>query len=200
MVDLAEIQAAYYMVAATGVLVAAAYYIMNIRTTQRNMKQTLETRQTQLFMDYSKKILSPEFQDTIRELLQKWSWTDIDDFMHKYGPIDNPKAWDKLWEVTYNYEHLGLLVRRGLIDPKFLYEFDGPFFIFYWEKYEPIWIAYRERFENPPKGQMAEWCEDLYYVLKEERRKDHADLPARIARRKVLRDSLFVREHEQIQF
>ena len=44
MVDLAEIQAAYYMVAATGVLVAAVYYILNIRTTQRNMKQTLETR------------------------------------------------------------------------------------------------------------------------------------------------------------
>jgi hypothetical protein len=30
MVDLAEIQAAYYMVAATGVLVAAIYYVMNL--------------------------------------------------------------------------------------------------------------------------------------------------------------------------
>jgi len=38
MVDLAEIQAAYYMVAATGVLVAAAYYLMNIRTNQRNQE------------------------------------------------------------------------------------------------------------------------------------------------------------------
>jgi hypothetical protein len=48
MVDLAEIQAAYYMVAATGVLVAAVYYVMTIRTTQRNLKENLETRQTQL--------------------------------------------------------------------------------------------------------------------------------------------------------
>jgi hypothetical protein len=38
LVDLAEIQAAYYMVAATGVLVAAVYYVMTLRTTQRNMK------------------------------------------------------------------------------------------------------------------------------------------------------------------
>jgi len=36
MVDLAEIQAAYYMVAATGFLVAAVFYILNLRISQRN--------------------------------------------------------------------------------------------------------------------------------------------------------------------
>ena len=50
MVDLAEIQAAYYMVAATGVLVAAGYYILNMRASQRNMQLTLEARQTQIFL------------------------------------------------------------------------------------------------------------------------------------------------------
>ena len=35
MVDMAQIQTAYYMVAATGVLVAAVYYVMTLRTTQR---------------------------------------------------------------------------------------------------------------------------------------------------------------------
>jgi len=43
MVDLVEIQAAYYMVAATGVLVAAGYYVLNMRTQTR-------TREAQLFM------------------------------------------------------------------------------------------------------------------------------------------------------
>jgi hypothetical protein len=33
MVDLSEIQAAYYMVAVTGVLVAAIYYVLNMRAT-----------------------------------------------------------------------------------------------------------------------------------------------------------------------
>jgi hypothetical protein len=45
--DLPEIQAAYYMLAAKGVLVAAAYYVLTMRT-------TLETRQIQLFMDLYK--------------------------------------------------------------------------------------------------------------------------------------------------
>jgi hypothetical protein len=45
MVELAEIQTAYYMVAATGVLIAAIYYIFNMRA-------TLQTRQAQLFTQY----------------------------------------------------------------------------------------------------------------------------------------------------
>jgi hypothetical protein len=48
MVDLGEIQAAYYMVAATGVLVAAAYYVLNIRTNRRNQELTLKAQQMTL--------------------------------------------------------------------------------------------------------------------------------------------------------
>jgi len=44
MVSFEEIQAAYYMVAATGVLVAAVYYILNMRVAQKTSKQTLDTR------------------------------------------------------------------------------------------------------------------------------------------------------------
>jgi len=41
MVDLAEIQAAYYMVAATGVLMAAIYCTFNIRQSIPNRKAQL---------------------------------------------------------------------------------------------------------------------------------------------------------------
>jgi adenylosuccinate lyase len=37
------------MMAATGVLVAAIFYILNLRVQQENMRQTLQTRQAQLF-------------------------------------------------------------------------------------------------------------------------------------------------------
>jgi hypothetical protein len=43
MVTIEEIQAAYYMVAATGVLVAAAFYILNIRETMRNRRGTFSS-------------------------------------------------------------------------------------------------------------------------------------------------------------
>jgi len=59
MVSFEEIQAAYYMVAATGVLVAAVFYVLNLRISRRNQdlslraleqsaqaqQQTLETKQ-----------------------------------------------------------------------------------------------------------------------------------------------------------
>jgi hypothetical protein len=41
MVDLAEIQAIYYMVAATGVLIAAGYYVMNIRNAARDRRKQM---------------------------------------------------------------------------------------------------------------------------------------------------------------
>ena len=46
MVSFEEIQTAYYMIAATGVLLAAIYYVYKISINQRTMKKTLETRQT----------------------------------------------------------------------------------------------------------------------------------------------------------
>ena len=45
MVDLAEIQAAYYMVAATGVLEAAVFYILNLRISQRNQGLMLKAQE-----------------------------------------------------------------------------------------------------------------------------------------------------------
>ena len=79
MVDLAEIQSIYYMVAATGVLIAAIYYVVNMKATQRNMKNTLETRQAQIFM-------------------QLYALYDNREFFEDYGNICN----------TYKYEDFRL--------------------------------------------------------------------------------------------
>jgi hypothetical protein len=48
MVDLGEIQAAYYMVAATGVLVAAGYYIFTLRINMRTQELALKAQQQNL--------------------------------------------------------------------------------------------------------------------------------------------------------
>jgi hypothetical protein len=42
LVTIEEIQAVYYMVAATGVLVAATYYVLNLRVSQRNQELKLK--------------------------------------------------------------------------------------------------------------------------------------------------------------
>jgi hypothetical protein len=62
MVDLAEIQAA------TGVLVAAIYYVLTMRATQRNMNLTLETRRIGLIDNLSTRIVNMEGMRSYFEL------------------------------------------------------------------------------------------------------------------------------------
>jgi hypothetical protein len=50
MVDILVLQSAFYMAGAASVVVAVVYYILTLRTNQRNFKHTLETRQAQLLM------------------------------------------------------------------------------------------------------------------------------------------------------
>jgi len=71
MVDLTEIQAAYYMVAATGVIVAAIYYVYNMRINQRGMKTNLETKQSQFMSQISDEINSVENWKIVWELLAR---------------------------------------------------------------------------------------------------------------------------------
>ncbi|MCX6654088.1 MAG: hypothetical protein NTY03_03080, partial [Candidatus Bathyarchaeota archaeon] len=82
MVTIEEIQAIYYMVAATGVLVAAVYYILNMRA-------TLQTRQAQLFMHLYDRMSQPELSSIINNIRYNLKWSDPDDFWRKYGAETN---------------------------------------------------------------------------------------------------------------
>ena len=129
----------------------------------------------------------------MNELLNEWSSANFDDFWSKYGREDNPDQWRKYLKLIYYYEYIGILVKEGLVDPKLIYEFDiTP--IRLWEKYEPIVIGCRERFEAPPKGMLAEWFEDLFYVLKDILVKDRRNLASRLARRKMMQETLREKE------
>ena len=57
-----------------GILIGVFYYIMTIRTNQRNQKMQLETRQTQLFIQYNNKF--DPLQNTLDEIIDEWTWSD----------------------------------------------------------------------------------------------------------------------------
>ena len=86
MVGFEEIQAAYYMVAATGVLVAAIYYVMNLRAQKTNMKATLDTRQAQLLMQIYQRFSETDFMRKWVYTIYIMNYSDIDDFDQKYEP------------------------------------------------------------------------------------------------------------------
>jgi hypothetical protein len=138
MVDLSEIQAVYYMVAATGVIVAAVYYIYNMRITQRNLKLNLETRQAQLFMDIYKTYSSKEYQKDREQMGLIWSFTDYEDFFKKYGPQVDPDEHAKWDTQLAMYAGIGVLIKRGMISPDLVFDLIYDTVIAFWEKFSII--------------------------------------------------------------
>jgi len=150
-VDITEISA---IVAAAGVLVGVAYYILDMRN-QSKIKQTdLVIR---LYSTYGSK----EFQEawaTVREL----EFKDYDDFMKKYG-------WSAaMSEVCLFFEGVGVLLHKKLIDISVIDDlFTGPIKMI-WEKTKPMIEGHRRQ-ENYP--QFYEWLEYLYNEMKKREQK-----------------------------
>ena len=125
---------------------------------QRNMKNTLETRQAQLFMPIYGTFSSREFQRAANELT-KWQWSDYDDYMKKYSYQNNPEAALDRNTLIQFFEGVGVLVKRKLIDPSFVDDLISSYIIYFWEKWGPIYFEQRKR-QNFPT--VAEYTEFLY--------------------------------------
>ena len=154
MVDLAEIQAAYYMVAATGVLVAAIYYIFNMRATLQTRQEANKTQQQQIAREeVNKKIqltntmlqtlYKEEAMKSVGELLN-YQWSDTKDFLKKYDSSVNPDSFAKRISIFYLFETLGYLLKQGVIDKELIYINGGSTAIFLWAKFKPIIEMYRK--------------------------------------------------------
>jgi sulfur relay (sulfurtransferase) DsrC/TusE family protein len=156
MVELAEIQVAYYMVAATGVLVAAFYYIYNMRASERNKK-------IQLSISIADRIGSKEFmRDYVTLLLLDWK--DTDDFLKKYDASVNTEAsrehFAQRHAVWLAYDNVGYLMHQGLLDEEIVFNAAGHDSIDIWARYWPVINYYRKREVGP------RWYENFEFLAK----------------------------------
>jgi hypothetical protein len=148
MFDLAEIQAVYYMVAATGVLVAAGYYVFTMRVNQRSMKTTLETRQAQFMNQISDEINSVENRAIVFELATM-EWKDWADFEEKYGSTGNIEAAARRTSLIGKLDNLGWLLKNGFLDPEWVHsQFHGTVTPI-WLKFKPWVMQMRTVFKSP---------------------------------------------------
>ena len=177
MVELVVLQSISYMAGALGVCVAAVYYVMNLRVQQTNMKQTLETRQAQLFMQ----IFARQYDIEQRKsdlLLQKIEYNDVDDFVDKYGPENNPEAALRFRASAAYYEGIGVLVKRNLIDPAMVDDLMSGRIIDFWETSRKYAFGVRERTGD---YEAFEFSEYLYNVIKgiQDKQRSEAGFPIR---------------------
>jgi hypothetical protein len=163
MVDYQAISIAF---AGISIGVAALYYALNIRH-QR------ETRQTQLFMQIFDRLNDKESRKQFGEFIYVWEWKDFDDFWDKYGPERNIDDWASFNSFNAYYEGIGVMIKRGLIDPMFVDDIMSGEIIRVWEKFEPIAREWRRR-QNWP--QAFEWNEYLYNEIKAIVTQQHPEL------------------------
>jgi len=129
MVELAEIQAAYYMVAATGVLVAAVYYVMNIRYNKK-------AREMEICRSFASDYVSEQGMQRYGTIMSM-EWKDYEDFMKKYG-YSNPEMF-KLWTSQFfAFEMWGILIKSKIINADLIYDLGAYGAIKAWEKFKPI--------------------------------------------------------------
>jgi hypothetical protein len=152
--------------------VGVFYHIMTLRNTRKNQELQLETRQAQLFMQTYHKWIDKDL-NLANTKVERYEWQDFDDFMRKYGPEADINAYSDFTRLAAYFEGIGVLVKRGLIDPHIVDDLMSINIIQFWEKYENLAIEFRERWNAP---QVIEWVEYLYNQIKPIAEQQHPEL------------------------
>ncbi len=130
MVDLAEIQTAYYMVAATGVLIAAVFYILNLRNAIRDRRrQTILQKLPAMNRDY---------HDIYWEVYNLRDWTTRQEWQEKHR---NQETISKVMYLMNIYNTVGVLYSEGLMSLDDVVQLYTPNVIIpMWERYAEIFV------------------------------------------------------------
>jgi hypothetical protein len=117
--------------------------------------------------------ISPGELRLAEKLVVTSDFKEFSEFVSKYGAADSegpvPVAFDKVGDY---YEGIGLLMKRGLVDPDLVEALLGNKVICYWEKMLPFVKGLRER-----SGDTTTW-EYYEYLYEEMKRRAIARKPA----------------------
>jgi hypothetical protein len=134
---LVDVQTISIVFASAGVLVAATYYILQIRHQTR-------MRQTDLLVRLAPwlNISSSEMQQALVKIMNL-EFKDYDDFVKRYGPPLAEKP-EQMAIVTFGnyFEAVGSLLKRKLLDLDLVWDYWGETYITLYEKLKPIFSCY----------------------------------------------------------
>ena len=169
MVELELLQTASYLIAALSFTITCAYYIMNLKNTQKNMQMTLETRQTQLFMQLFAQYNTKDFMNDFGKVAYQMEYKDLADWEKKYTPTNSLEHWASWGRVGRFFDGVGILVKRRLIDLDLVVEELREIILYSWDKMSP-WV-YEVR-----SVMKSERTWENFEFLAVEARKKHSDV------------------------
>ncbi len=164
MVDLALLQSVSYIAGALGVCVAAAYYVMNLRITQRNQElglktqqQTLETRQAQMYMNIYQQTTTKEWTSAYNKFISS-RFENYSEFLE----LVQEKEFGNTFSIIAMYwERLGVLVKEGFLPIRLVALLLTGGTRSFWEKLMPI------KDEARTKLGYVRWMSETEYLYDE---------------------------------
>jgi hypothetical protein len=136
MVDLALLQSVSYIAGALGVCVAAAYYVMNLRTQQVNMKSTLDARQADFVLRLAQAYTTDLIPRTI-DMIYNQKYTTFEEWVAKYR--SDLQAYSNLFTTLHYLNAIGILLEEKLVNPEVLKRGYPPTTILLvWARAEPV--------------------------------------------------------------
>jgi hypothetical protein len=156
MVDILLLQTISIAIASAGILIAAIYYVLQIRH-QRKM------RQTDLLLKIYSTFGCEEFQKALAKTFNL-DFKDYDEFVKKYyntstGFVESPEI-ISMSMVNVLFEEVGVLLNRKLIDIGLVDDLFGYMAVPLWEKIKPAVEGLRQQFQSPRSLQKFEYLHD----------------------------------------
>jgi hypothetical protein len=156
-----------------GILVGIFYYIMTIRTNQRNQEiairnqeLTLETRQAQLFMQWYHKFADATEGINTIAVLKGAKFETAEEWLKL---METDELFQKTW-MAYGsfYEGLGVIVKEGLLNVRWVALMWGGATTRYWSLLEPVLKGLREYYDYPRMASEAEYvCKEVIKYMDE---------------------------------
>jgi len=147
-----------------GLSIAASivYYASVLRNQNKTQQMQLQTRKTQMFMQFYQ---SKYDQKGLENIFLLWNleWDDLDDYLRKFGGqsgnIETAAALES-W-LSY-FDGLGILVKEDMIDLEMVYNVAHTRILFMWFKFETIIKEFRKDPWNLP-----DYCQNFEYLAEE---------------------------------
>ena len=162
-----DYQTIFIVLTGIGMIIALTYYSFQIRNQNK-------TRQAQIYLQIYNKFADPDWLERYYKS-RIFKPKDFEDYVNTLTDLreNNTRAYAELVSVGATFEGMGVLIKRGFIDPQYVADTMTSLIIHYWEEKEHLFRELRERWNNP---RIYEEIEYLYSVISEIDIKEHPEL------------------------
>ena len=120
------------------IIVAIASVVIAFIIGVRSIRASAVSRKASVFISYQAQAYDEQFLISHLEFLTEWSWKDYEEFIQKYGPRTNPKAYAKFLSILGFYEGMARLLKKNIIEIDLMPESMAILIIRFGEKIEPM--------------------------------------------------------------